>query len=48
MLSLKVLANRITSPDTKLFTIRLEVSKTTSMNIDCIILITDSLNVIVR
>ena len=43
MLSSKVLAGRITVSDTELFAIRLEVSKATSMDIEYIILITDSL-----
>jgi len=43
MLSFRVLASRITTPDTKLFAIRLGVSKATSMDIKHIILITDSL-----
>ena len=43
MLSFGSLASRITTPDTKLFTIRLRVSKATSMHIKHIILITDSL-----
>ena len=44
MLSSNTLAGRITAPNAKLFTIRLRVSKTTSMNIEYIILITNSLN----
>ena len=43
MLSFGSLASRITTPDTKLFAIRLGVSKATSMHIKHIILITDSL-----
>jgi len=39
----KVPASRITTSDTELFIIRLEVSKTTSMNIEYIIIITNSL-----
>jgi len=40
---LQVLANKTTAFDTELFAIRLEVSKATSMDIEYIILITDSL-----
>ena len=40
----KALAGRITALDAKLFTIRLEVSKTTSIDIEHIILITDSIS----
>ena len=43
MLSFKVLANKTTAFDIELFVIRLEVSKATSMDIEYIILITDSL-----
>ena len=43
MLSSKALAGRTTASDAKLFAIRLEVSKATSMNIEYIILITNSL-----
>ena len=43
MLSSKALASRTTASDTELFCIRLEVSKTTSIDIEHIILITDSL-----
>ena len=39
----KALASRITVSDAKLYTIRLEVYKGTSMDIKCIILITDFL-----
>ena len=41
--SSKAPAGRTTAPDAELFAIRLGVSKATSMNIECIILITDSL-----
>ena len=41
MLSLKTLASKTTAPNTELFTIRLEISKTISMNIEHIILITN-------
>ena len=34
----------MTAPNTKLFAIRLDIAKTTSMNIECIIFITDSLD----
>ena len=44
ILSSKALASRTTASDTKLFYIRLKVSKATSMNIKYIILITNSLN----
>jgi len=44
VLSLKAPASRTTPPDTELFTIRLKVSKATSIDINCIILITDSLD----
>ena len=44
MLFSKVLAGKTTTSNTELFTIRLEVSKTTSMNIECIIITTDSLD----
>jgi len=43
MLSFKALAGRTTAPDAKLFTIRLGIAKATSMAIERIILITDSL-----
>jgi len=43
VLSFKVLANKTTAFDIELFAIRLEVSKATSMDIEYIILITDSL-----
>jgi len=43
MLSSKAPAGRTTAPNTKLFTIRLDVSKATSMDIEHIILITNSL-----
>jgi len=43
MLSFKTLVGRTTASNTKLFAIRLEVSKATSMNIECIILITNFL-----
>ena len=43
VLSSKAPAGRTTAPDTNLFVIRLDVSKATSMDIECIILITDSL-----
>jgi len=39
----KVLAGRTTAPDAELFAIRLSIAKATSMAIECIILITDSL-----
>ena len=39
----KVSDGRTTAPDTELFFIRLEVSKTTSIDIEHIIIITDSL-----
>ena len=39
----KTLASRTTTPDTKLFAIRLGIAKITSIAIECIILITDSL-----
>ena len=41
--SFKAPAGRPTAPDAELFAIRLGVSKATSMDIECIILITDSL-----
>jgi len=41
MLSSKIPASLITAPDTELFTIRLNIAKATSMDIECIILITD-------
>ena len=41
MSSSKILANKTTAFNTKLFVSRLEVSKTTIMNIEYIILITD-------
>jgi len=43
MLSSKAPAGRTTAPNVKLFAIRLGVSKATSMDIEHIILITDSL-----
>jgi len=43
MLSSKTLVGRTTASNAKLFAIRLEVSKATSMNIECIILFTNSL-----
>ena len=43
VLSSKALASRTTTSDTKLFAIRLGISKATSMAIKHIILITDSL-----
>ena len=43
MSSFKTPASWTTAPNTELFAIRLNVSKTTSMDIKCIILITDSL-----
>jgi len=43
MLSSKALASRTTASDTELFCTRLEVSKTTSIDVEHIILITDSL-----
>ena len=43
MLSSKAPASRTTAPDAELFAIRLDVPKATSMDIECIILITDSL-----
>jgi len=43
MLSSKAPDNRTTAPNTELFTIRLEVFKTTSINIKCIIFINNSL-----
>ena len=43
VLSSKTLAGKTTTPDTELFAIKLGVSKTTSMNIEYIILITNSL-----
>jgi len=43
VLSSKALASRTTASDTKLFSIRLEVSKTTSIDVEHIILIIDSL-----
>ena len=42
-MSFKVSASKITTLDAELFVIRLEVFKTTSMNIEHIILITSSL-----
>jgi len=42
MLSSKVSAGRTTAPDAKLFTIKLRISKATSMDIKHIILITNS------
>jgi len=44
VLSLKALANQTTTPDIKLFAIRLDIAKATSMDIIYIILITDSLD----
>ena len=43
MSSSKAPAGKITAPDTELFAIRLGISKATSMDIEHIILITDSL-----
>ena len=43
MLSFKAPASWTTASNTELFVIRMNVSKATSMNIKCIILITDSL-----
>jgi len=43
MLFSKALAVQITVPDSKLFAIRLGIAKATTMNIEYIILITDSL-----
>ena len=43
VLSSKALAGRTTAPDAKLFAIRLDIAKATSMAIEHIILITDSL-----
>ena len=43
MLSSKILAGKTTALNTELFIIRLEISKTTSIEIKHIILITDSL-----
>ena len=43
VLSSKALTSRTTIPDAELFAIRLGVSKATSMDIECIILTTDSL-----
>ena len=43
VLSSKTPASRITAPDAELFAIRLGIDKATSMAIECIILITDSL-----
>ena len=43
ILSSKALTSRKTAPNTELFAIRLEVSKATSMDMKCIILITDFL-----
>ena len=43
MLSSKTLADRTTTSDAELFAIELEVSKVTSMDIEYIILITNSL-----
>jgi len=40
----KILAVKTTTSDAELFIIRLKVSKTTSMNIEYIIIITGSLN----
>ena len=42
-MSSKVLAGRTTAPDAELFAIRLDIVKATSMAIEQIILITDSL-----
>ena len=39
----KALAGQTTTPDTKLFAIRLDIAKATSIDIEYIILITDSL-----
>ena len=43
MSSFKAPAGRTTTPDAELFAIRLDIAKATSMAIECIILITDSL-----
>jgi len=40
----KALADRTTTSDAELFAIRLEISKITSIDIECIILITSSLD----
>jgi len=48
VLSSKAPAGRTTAPDAELFAIRLGVSKATSMDIECIILITDSLDSVRR
>jgi len=40
----KVLASQITAFDTELFALRPGIAKANSMNIECIILITDSLS----
>jgi len=45
MLSSKTLTGRITTSNTRLFAIRLEVSKATSMDIEHMILIANSLDV---
>jgi len=44
VLSSKVLASQITAFDTELFAIRPDIAKANSMDIECIILITDSLS----
>ena len=44
MLFSKSLAGQITIPDSKLFAIRLGIAKATNINIEHIILITDSLS----
>jgi len=44
VLSSKVLASQITAFDTELFAIRPGIAKAISMDIECIILITDSLS----
>ena len=48
MLFFKVPANQTTTFDTKLFTIRLDIAKATSINIEYIILITSSLDFVKR
>ena len=44
MLVFKVLANQTTALDAELFTIRLDIAKTAIIDIECIILITNSLD----
>ena len=44
ILVFKVLANQTTALDAELFTIRLDIAKTAIIDIECIILITDSLD----